>query len=222
MESVKNGALMRLPIGFKFEPTNEELILHYLRNKVMSHPLPSLIIPEFEICKSDPWDLPGDSEKEKYFFSVNEAIYPNGDIPSLSFGYWKATGIDRQIVASEGNEVILGMMKIFVYYRGMFPNGFETDWFMHQYRMPASATADGSAVNPKKKIKLSKNSGNAAAAMDKNWVLSKIFRRKEAKMRFFFDLNVDPSSSDSSEITVESPPTHEPDHQEESSCSNKP
>ncbi|XP_047331884.1 NAC domain-containing protein 83-like [Impatiens glandulifera] len=213
MESVKNGILMRLPTGFKFEPTDEELILHYLRNKVMSRPLPSLIIPEFEICKSDPWDLPGDSDqKEKYFFSVNEAIYPNGDIPSRSFGYWKATGIDRQIVASEGNEVILGMMKIFVYYRGMFPNGFETDWFMHQYRMPSS--------------------DNAAAAMNKNWVLSKIYRKKEAKMRFFYDLTVDPSSSfssssssaDSSEITVESPLTHEPDHQEESSSnsSNKP
>ncbi|XP_047331873.1 NAC domain-containing protein 83-like [Impatiens glandulifera] len=206
MESVKNGVLMRLPTGFKFEPKDEELILHYLRNKVMSRPLPSLIIPEFEICKSDPWDLPGDSEKEKYFFSVNEAIYPNGDIPSRSFGYWKATGIDRQIVASEGNEVILGMMKIFVYYRGMFPNGFETDWFMHQYRMPApSAAADGSAVNPKKKIKLSKSSDNAAAAMNKNWVLSKIYRKKEAKMRG---------------ITVESPLTHEPDHQEESSSTS--
>lgn len=55
---VKNGVL-RLPPGFRFHPTDEELVVQYLKCKVLSCPLPASIIPEVDICKSDPWDLPG-------------------------------------------------------------------------------------------------------------------------------------------------------------------
>lgn len=56
---VKNGVL-RLPPGFRFRPTDEELVVQYLKRKVLSFPLPASIIPEVEIHKSDPWDLPGE------------------------------------------------------------------------------------------------------------------------------------------------------------------
>lgn len=55
---VKNGVL-RLPPGFRFHPTDEELVVQYLKRKVLSFPLPASIIPEVDVCKSDPWDLPG-------------------------------------------------------------------------------------------------------------------------------------------------------------------
>ena len=55
---VKNGVL-RLPPGFRFHPTDEELVVQYLRRKVHSSPLPTFIIPEVDVFKSDPWDLPG-------------------------------------------------------------------------------------------------------------------------------------------------------------------
>ena len=55
---VKNG-MLRLPPGFRFHPTDEELVVHYLRRKVHSSPLPTFIIPEVDVFKSDPWDLPG-------------------------------------------------------------------------------------------------------------------------------------------------------------------
>jgi len=48
-----------LPPGFRFHPTDEELILHYLRKKVASIPLPVSIIAEVDIYKFDPWELPG-------------------------------------------------------------------------------------------------------------------------------------------------------------------
>lgn len=63
MENVDNLArneVMRLPPGFRFHPTDEELILQYLRRKVFSCPLPSSIIPEIDhLYNYDPWDLPG-------------------------------------------------------------------------------------------------------------------------------------------------------------------
>lgn len=55
---VKNGVL-RLPPGFRFHPTDEELVVQYLKRKVFSYPLPASIIPEVDVCKFDPWDLPG-------------------------------------------------------------------------------------------------------------------------------------------------------------------
>ncbi|XP_022777049.1 NAC domain-containing protein 83-like isoform X2 [Durio zibethinus] len=61
---VKNG-LLRLPPGFRFHPTDEELVVQYLRRKVLAWPLPASIIPEFDVCKADPWELPGDLEQER-------------------------------------------------------------------------------------------------------------------------------------------------------------
>lgn len=48
-----------LPPGFRFHPTDEELIVHYLRNQATSRPCPVSIIPEVDIYKFDPWQLPG-------------------------------------------------------------------------------------------------------------------------------------------------------------------
>ena len=54
-----NNVVSRLPPGFRFHPTDEELVVYYLKPKVHSSPLPASIIPEAELFKSDPWDLPG-------------------------------------------------------------------------------------------------------------------------------------------------------------------
>jgi hypothetical protein len=47
-----------LPPGFRFHPTDEELIQHYLRNRAGSTPCPVNIIADVDIYKFDPWDLP--------------------------------------------------------------------------------------------------------------------------------------------------------------------
>ncbi|XP_057771233.1 NAC domain-containing protein 83-like isoform X1 [Salvia miltiorrhiza] len=132
---VKNGVL-RLPPGFRFHPTDEELVVQYLKRKVLSYPVPASIIPEVDVCKSDPWDLPGDSEQERYFFSTKQVKYPNGNRSNRATvsGYWKATGLDKQIVGTRSHQVV-GMKKTLVFYRGKPPKGCRTDWIMHEYRL---------------------------------------------------------------------------------------
>lgn len=44
--------------GFRFHPTDEELVGFYLRRKVEKKPLSVEIIKEVDIYKYDPWDLP--------------------------------------------------------------------------------------------------------------------------------------------------------------------
>ncbi|KAF3432341.1 hypothetical protein FNV43_RR27081 [Rhamnella rubrinervis] len=168
---VKNGVL-RLPPGFRFHPTDEELVVQYLKRKVFCCPLPASIIPEVDVCKSDPWDLPGDLEQERYFFSTREAKYPNGNRSNRATGsgYWKATGIDKKIAASKGNQVV-GMKKTLVFYRGKPPHGSRTDWIMHEYRL---VTAETKACNgPQEK----KSTQNNVMPME-NWVLCRIFLKK--------------------------------------------
>lgn len=56
--AVINGGI-KLPIGYRFHPTDEELLVHYLKRKVLVMPLPALVIPEFDVFQTDPWGLPG-------------------------------------------------------------------------------------------------------------------------------------------------------------------
>ena len=46
-----------LPIGFRFRPTDEELLLHYLRRKALACPLPAGVIPDADLARLHPWDL---------------------------------------------------------------------------------------------------------------------------------------------------------------------
>ncbi|XP_057949690.1 NAC domain-containing protein 83 [Malania oleifera] len=180
---VKNG-VVRLPPGFRFHPTDEELVVQYLRRKVFCFPLPASIIPEVDLCKSDPWDLPGDREQERYFFSTREAKYPNGNRSNRATcsGYWKATGIDKPIVCSRSiniNNQVVGMKKTLVFYRGKPPHGSRTDWIMHEYRLSSAAQATP-PFSPAFQTKHSNSAQNSAQVQMENWVLCRIFLKKRS------------------------------------------
>ncbi|KAJ0037542.1 hypothetical protein Pint_23780 [Pistacia integerrima] len=234
---VKNGVL-RLPPGFRFHPTDEELVVQYLKRKVFAFPLPASIIPEVDVCKSDPWDLPGDLEQERYFFSTREAKYPNGNRSNRATGsgYWKATGLDKQIVTSRGNQMV-GMKKTLVFYRGKPPHGSRTDWVMHEYRLVTSETTQN------------KNSTQSLVMPVENWVLCRIFlKKRSAKIEdeetgnanggrksrtsrpVFYDfmtkeradLNLAPSSSSSGTSGITEISSNDSEDHEESSCNSFP
>ncbi|KAF2283340.1 hypothetical protein GH714_002419 [Hevea brasiliensis] len=129
----------QLPPGFRFHPSDEELIVHYLKNKVASRPLPASIIAEIDLYKYNPWELPKKAlfgEDEWYFFTPRDRKHPNGTRPNRAAGagYWKATGTDRPILTSSGSNNI-GVRKALVFYLGRPPKGTKTDWIMNEYRL---------------------------------------------------------------------------------------
>jgi No apical meristem (NAM) protein len=64
-----------LPPGFRFHPTDNELVLYYLKRKLTHKPFHFEAVTEIDLYKYAPWELPG------YFFNL------------LIFFKWKHTRI---------------------------------------------------------------------------------------------------------------------------------
>ncbi|KAL5719379.1 hypothetical protein ACHQM5_012167 [Ranunculus cassubicifolius] len=129
---------IELPPGFRFHPTDEEIITHYLSVKVMNSSFSARAIGEADLNKCEPWDLPKKArmgEKEWYFFCQRDRKYPTGmrTNRATEAGYWKATGKDKEIF--KGRNCLVGMKKTLVFYRGRAPKGEKTNWVMHEYRL---------------------------------------------------------------------------------------
>ncbi|RRT83173.1 hypothetical protein B296_00013696 [Ensete ventricosum] len=130
--------------GFRFHPTEEELIEFYLRRKVEGKRFNVELITFLDLYHYDPWELPGLESSllgaEWFFYVPRDRKYRNGDRPNrvTASGYWKATGADRMI-RDEGNRSI-GLKKTLVFYSGKAPKGIRTSWIMNEYRLPRSET----------------------------------------------------------------------------------
>ncbi|KAJ0264115.1 Protein CUP-SHAPED COTYLEDON 1 [Hirschfeldia incana] len=128
-----------MPPGFRFHPTDEELITYYLLRKVLDRNFSCAAISQVDLNKSEPWELPEKAkmgEKEWYFFTLRDRKYPTGlrTNRATEAGYWKATGKDREIKSSK-TKSLLGMKKTLVYYKGRAPKGEKSSWVMHEYRL---------------------------------------------------------------------------------------
>ena len=50
---------VNLPPGFRFYPTDEELVVHFLHRKAALLPCHPDVIPDLELYPHDPWELDG-------------------------------------------------------------------------------------------------------------------------------------------------------------------
>ncbi|XP_006659635.1 NAC domain-containing protein 83-like [Oryza brachyantha] len=211
---VRHGGV-ELPPGFRFHPTDEELVVQYLRRKAFGLPLPAAVITDLHnLHKLDPWDIPGASDGEKYFFAVRPAMASGGRCSrrqmqaTASGGCWKpAGGRDKPVVASRcGGSHLVGVKKamVFVPRQGKAPAAAAGSccWVMHEYSLALPMH----------------NKGCLAEAEE--WVVCRIFQRSSRSPRRPVDHDVSrrttpPSQSAASSSSSSSCVTSSSDQEEE-------
>ncbi|KAM3333943.1 hypothetical protein ACQJBY_028801 [Aegilops geniculata] len=136
-----------LPPGYRFYPTEEELICFYLRNKLDgSRGDIERVIPVVDVYSVDPLQLSeiherlcggggGGGEGEPWFyFCARQEREARGGRPSRTTpsGYWKAAGTPGVVYSADRRPI--GLRKTMVFYRGRAPSGTKTKWKMNEYR----------------------------------------------------------------------------------------
>ncbi|OVA07845.1 NAC domain [Macleaya cordata] len=133
-----------LPPGFRFHPRDEDLVCHYLYNKISNERLLKNTMVDVNLHTCEPWQLPDAAKlgtNEWYFFSFRDCKYATGHRKNraTTSGYWKATGKDRPVFHDNSKIItlnsIVGMRKTLVFYYGRAPNGVKTNWVMHEFRL---------------------------------------------------------------------------------------
>ncbi|GAB4858106.1 hypothetical protein Ancab_016008 [Ancistrocladus abbreviatus] len=159
----------QVPPGFRFHPTEEELLYYYLKKKVASQKIDLDVIRDIDLNKLEPWDIQekcrigSTPQNDWYFFSHKDKKYPTGTRTNraTAAGFWKATGRDKVIYS---NCRRIGMRKTLVFYKGRAPHGEKSDWIMHEYRLDDQSHASNAAAD------------NSTA--EEGWVVCRVFRKK--------------------------------------------
>ncbi|KAK3221439.1 hypothetical protein Dsin_008464 [Dipteronia sinensis] len=153
------------PPGYRFMPRDQELVVSYLKPKVLNLYLPPNVILDVELYRLNPDQLAElfkpQEEKTWYFFTPRDRKCRNGDRPNRAAGdwFWKATGADKAVMHGKSK---VGFRKALVFYKGKAPKGSKTDWIMHEYRLN----------NPPKR----ERAGIDDMKLD-DWVLCRIYKK---------------------------------------------
>ncbi|KAM0876595.1 hypothetical protein ACQ4PT_036080 [Festuca glaucescens] len=150
--------LLNLPSGYHFAPTEEELIIHYLRPKIAG--LKSLlpIFIQTDVISSGPEEITEKyrdygADKRWFFFTTRKKKYLSGNRPNRTTkenGCWKATGPQR-LIRSVG-EGVVGRVRTLVFYgappketdqetglptgkKRMAQSEDKTPWTMYEYEL---------------------------------------------------------------------------------------
>ncbi|KAL5845598.1 hypothetical protein ACOSQ3_009122 [Xanthoceras sorbifolium] len=193
-----------VPPGFRFHPTDEELLHYYLRKKISFQKFDMEVIREVDLNKMEPWELQerckigSTPQNEWYFFSHKDRKYPTGSRTNraTNAGFWKATGRDKCIRNSYKK---IGMRKTLVFYRGRAPHGQKTDWIMHEYRLEDGDDAQGTTN-------------------EDGWVVCRVFKKKNLfKIGNNEASNMNSSSTDHQQLNNSSATTTNNNHNPRSS-----
>ncbi|XP_054804230.1 NAC domain-containing protein 104-like [Prosopis cineraria] len=164
---------VNLPPGFRFYPTDEELIVHFLQRKASLLPCHPDVIPDLELYPYDPWDLEGKALGEGnqwYFYSrrTQNRVTVNG--------YWKEMGMEDAVIAASSNKRV-GMKKYFVFYEGQSPNsGIKTNWVMQEYRLSDSSSSSSSSSSKSSSSSRRKSQPKPGY---RKWVICRVYERND-------------------------------------------
>ncbi|XWS31983.1 hypothetical protein CRYUN_Cryun23aG0121500 [Craigia yunnanensis] len=169
--SISVNGQSQVPPGFRFHPTEEELLHYYLRKKVSYEKIDLDVLRDVDLNKLEPWDIQEmckigtTPQNDWYFFSHKDKKYPTGTRTNraTAAGFWKATGRDKVIYS---NCRRIGMRKTLVFYKGRAPHGQKSDWIMHEYRLDDNI------------VETNVSNAMGEGTQEEGWVVCRIFKKK--------------------------------------------
>ncbi|KAJ4723345.1 putative NAC domain-containing protein [Melia azedarach] len=135
-----------MPTGFRFSPTDEELI-QLLEQKVSGQQMPPhfSFIVERNVYDHDPQHLQWDNtaavpENERYCYCMKE----NDSREVTGRGWWRATSHVKKIHSKDG-ACIIGYKRPLTFHRFMDDqrnrnNAIKTNWIMHEFSLQSPST----------------------------------------------------------------------------------
>ncbi|GJM88725.1 hypothetical protein PR202_ga05276 [Eleusine coracana subsp. coracana] len=132
-----------LPPGFRFYPTEEELIRFYLRasstaaataTSSASSPSPTSAPTTRGSFQAQAHPRACAGGEPWFYFCRRQEREARGGRPSRTTpsGYWKAAGTPGWVYAADGRPI--ASRKTMVFYRGRAPGGTKTEWKINEYR----------------------------------------------------------------------------------------
>ncbi|KAM0869798.1 hypothetical protein ACQ4PT_040441 [Festuca glaucescens] len=125
--------------GFRFLPTDKDIVLYYLKRKVLNRRLPvyHTIEERHDIYALDADEITldgnyGDDERLGFFFVQKQEAYNNGCYYRTPDGYWRIRGRPTG-VNHRGRTVAFKTAMDF--HRGRPPHGCRTPWSMFEYAL---------------------------------------------------------------------------------------
>ncbi|KAG6386091.1 hypothetical protein SASPL_154978 [Salvia splendens] len=131
---------LRLPTGWRFDPTDVELIQFYLSKIVGSEPLPAKAMKEIDALhfyQHHPKNLVhGTLRLLGEYFLIHGDEYFHGKIDKMKLvgqgnvGSWSYLGNEEEIFDEDGNVIAYKIHSTF-----FSPNSMKTNWRMELYRL---------------------------------------------------------------------------------------
>ncbi|KAI3716918.1 hypothetical protein L1987_68147 [Smallanthus sonchifolius] len=156
--------------GYRFCPTDAELICYYLKQKIETGEHPKCRIYEVNLYHHTPEQLTRNyrgCEGKWYFLTSRERKYEKGDVPNRrtgDFGYWKTTQKYTSVYDDVIRGRVVGRRRSLAYHD---EKGLKTPWLMHEY------TTD----DPNLPV----GSGQYCNKVLTDWVLCTIYKKKNSK-----------------------------------------
>ena len=181
------GGASDLPPGFHFFPSDEELIVHFLRRKASLLPCQPDIIPTILLNHYDPWELNGMhllSANHIFLstslfgvrvmswllattFFLDKALQAGNQWYFFSHatqsrvtpnGYWSSICADETVKSGGCN---IGLKKTLVFSIGESSEGIETNWIMHEYHLLDGGKVCSSSTSTSSSRKLHREKGHS-------------------------------------------------------------
>ncbi|KAF7009258.1 hypothetical protein CFC21_023822 [Triticum aestivum] len=158
------GGSTNLPPGFHFFPSDEELVIHFLRRKAALLPCRPDIVPTLPQNRYDPWELNAlQAGNQWYFFSQATQSRTSRN------GCWNPIGAD-EAVSSGGSHV--GLKKTLVFSIGEPFQATKTNWVMHEYHLLDGNGGTSSSGSSRKRSHKKKDHPDKECS---NWVVCRVF-----------------------------------------------